>query len=120
MKITGWPWMSFSEVLRPEPGWQVGHAVLTTYSTALVVLASALILLSGSNLDQRSKGSRVELVRAMEVLRGRVRVLAQAGRVSLPGVPRTILGVLDQFILEIDANEVTHSWHPKAALIRYT
>ena len=83
--------MSFSEVLRPEPGWQVDHAVLTTYSTDLVVLVTALISLSGSDLDQRIKGSRVELVRAMEVLRGRVRVLAQAGRISLPGVPRTIL-----------------------------
>ena len=120
MKTTGWPWMSFSEVLRPEPGWQVDRAVLTTYSTDLVVLVTALISLSGSNLDQRTKGSRVELVRAMEVLRGRVRVLAQAGRVSLPGVPRAILGVLDQFLVEVPANEVTHSWHPKAALIRYT
>lgn len=120
MKTAGWPWMSFSEVLRPEPGWQVDHAVLTTYSTDLVVLVTALISLSGSNLDQRTKGSRVELVRAMEVLRGRVRVLAQAGRISLPGVPRTILGVLDQFLVEVPANEVTHSWHPKAALIRYT
>jgi hypothetical protein len=73
MKTAGWPWMSFSEVLRPEPGWQVDHAVLTTYSTDLVVLVTALISLSGSNLDQRTKGSRVELVRALEVLRGRVR-----------------------------------------------
>lgn len=112
--------MSVSEVLRPELGWQVDHAILSTYSTDLVVLVTALISLSGSNLDQRSKGSRVELVRAIEVLRDRVRVLAQAGRVSLPGAPRTILGVLDDFVLEIDANEITHSWHPKAALMRYT
>jgi hypothetical protein len=111
--------MSFSELLRPEPGWQVDHAILTTYSTDLVVLVTALISLSGCNIEQRTKGSRVELVRAMELLRGRVRVLAQKGRVSLPGTPRAILGLLDQFLIEIDANEETHSWHPKAALIRY-
>jgi hypothetical protein len=116
---SGLPLISFSEVLLPEPGWRVDHAVLATYSADLVVLVSALISLSGTELDQRAKGTRAELVHAMSSLRDRVRILVQAGRVSLPGTPRAILGLLDEFVMEIDANEEFHSWHPKAALVRY-
>jgi hypothetical protein len=85
----------------------------------LVVLVSALVSLSGRDLDQRAKCSRVELIRALESLRGRVRVLAQAGRISLPKTPRQILGLLDEFVSEVPCNEEFRSWHPKATLVRY-
>lgn len=119
MSRAGLPLISFSEVLLPEPGWRVDHAVLATYSADLVVLVSALISLSGRELDLHAKGTRAELVNAMSSLRGRVRILAQAGRVSLPSTPRAILGLLDEFLEEIKTNEEFQSWHPKAALIRY-
>ena len=101
MKTTGWPWMSFSEVLRQSRSRLAGGSRRTAnyvlYRRSRSHRYGVDMSLSGSNLDQRSKGSRVELVRAMDGLRGRVRILAQAGRVSLPCVPRAILGVLDQF-----------------------
>ena len=113
------PWISFCEVLLPEPGWRVDHAILATYSADLVVLVSALVSLSGRDLDQRAKCTRVELIRAMDSLRGRVRILAQTGRISLPSTPRQILGLLDEFVSEVKCDEEFQSWHPKATLVRY-
>jgi hypothetical protein len=64
-------------------------------------------------------GSRVELVRAIEALRGRVRILAQAGRVAIPAAPAAILKLLDKFLATVPEDETTSSFHPKAALLRF-
>lgn len=84
MKHESWPTFSFTDLLRPPDGWQVEHAILTTYSADLVVVVTALLALTGCELDYRRTGSRVELVKAIEALRGRVRIIAQANRISVP------------------------------------
>lgn len=119
MKPEAWPRFSFTDVLRPPEGWQVDHAILTTYSADLVVVATALLALTGSDLDYRRTGSRVELVKAIESLGGRVRVLAQANRVAIPRKACSILKLMDNFVRVVPTDENTRSWHPKIALVRY-
>lgn len=119
MKKEAWPAFSFTEVLRPSEGWKVEHAIITSYSADLVVVVTALLALTGCDLDHRRTGSRVELVKAIEALRGRVRILAQAGRVAVPSRPRPILKLLDKFLQVVTTNEKERSWHPKVALVRY-
>src|SRR6266566_10041305 len=98
MNKEGWPKFSFTELLKPPDGWRTDHAILCTYSADLVVIVTSLLALSGCDLEGRTP-SRVELVRAIEELRGRVRVLAQERRVSTPGAPVPILRLLDRFLL---------------------
>jgi hypothetical protein len=100
-------------------GWRADRAILATYSADLVVVVASLLALSGCDPDAGDAGSNLELVRAIEQLRGRVRVLAQAGRVVMPQAPRVILALMDQFISQIRTDERHHSWHPKVALIRF-
>ncbi|MBE0541986.1 MAG: phospholipase D family protein [Verrucomicrobia bacterium] len=119
MKHDGWPAFSFTDLLRPPEGWKTEHAILTTYSADLVVIVTALLALTGCDLDHRRTGSRVELVRAIEALRGRVCVLAQAGRVAVPNTPRLILKLLDKFLRTVETDENEISWHPKVAMVRY-
>jgi hypothetical protein len=119
MKNNSWPSFSFTDLLRPPDGWRTEHAILTTYSADLVVVVTALLALTGSDLDHRRTGSRVELVKATDALRGRVRVLAQRGRVTIPNTQQPILRLLDKFLLTVDADENVRSWHPKVALIRH-
>ena len=119
MKSEAWPTFSFTEVLSPPEGWRTDCAILSTYSADLVVIVTALLALTGCDLDNRRTGSRVELVKAIEALRGRVRVLAQTGRMALPSIHRPILKLLDRFVKIVDADENISSWHPKAALVRY-
>ena len=113
-----WEGLSLLDALRPDPGRRVSHAVLATYSVDLVALVAALLALSGCD-DDRGSGSKVDLAQAVEQLRGRVRILAQAGRVQTPKKSLKIMVLLDQFLTEVQADEQTGSWHPKAALVRY-
>lgn len=119
MKPEAWPAFSFTDVLRPSEGWKVEHAILATYSADLVVVATALLALTGCDLNHRRTGSRVELVKAIEALRGRVRVLAQANRIAIPRKARSILKLMDNFLGVVSTDENTSSWHPKIALVRY-
>ena len=97
MKNEAWPTFSFTELLSPPEGWRTDCAILSTYSADLVVIVTALLALTGCDLDSRRTGSRVELVKAIEALRGRVCVLAQTGRVAIPNTFRPILKLLDKF-----------------------
>src|SRR5579862_512720 len=119
MRHEAWPTFSFTNVLRPPEGWETDHAILTTYSADLVVVVTALLALTGCDLDYRRTGSRVELVKAVEALRGRARVLVQANRVSVPRKARSILKLMDQFLTAIPTDEKTNSWHPKISLVRF-
>ncbi len=74
MSKDSWPKFSFTELLKPPDGWKTDHAVLCTYSADLVVIITSLLALSGCDLESRRTGTRVELVRAIEALRGRVRI----------------------------------------------
>ena len=49
----------------------------------------------------------------------KVRVLAQAGRVVIPGTPRPILKLLDKFLRTVETDENESSWHPKVAMLRF-
>jgi hypothetical protein len=118
MNKEGWPKFSFTEFLKPPDGWRTDQAILSTYSADLVVIVTSLLALSGCDLEGRT-ASRVELVKAIEALRGRVRVLAQEGRVAIPGAPVPILRLLDRFLLTVVTDERENSFHPKAALLRF-
>jgi hypothetical protein len=119
MKNAAWPAFSFTESLSPPEGWKTDCAILSTYSADLVVVVTSLLALAGCDLDSRRTGSRVELVKAIETLRGRVCVLAQASRLAIPNSSRPILKLLDRFMKTVDVDERVSSWHPKAALIRF-
>ena len=95
MKNEAWPTFSFTELLNPPEGWRTDCAILSTYSADLVVIVTALLALTGCDLDSR-RGGRVELVKAIEALRGKVRVLAQVGRVPVPSAFRPILKLAGQ------------------------
>src|SRR5271170_1744761 len=98
MATETWPTFSFTAALSPPEGWRTDCAILSTYSADLIVVVTSLLALSGCDLDSRRTGSRVELVKAIEALRGRACVLAQTGRVTIPNTPRPILKLLDKFV----------------------
>ena len=57
-----------------------------------------MLALTGCDLDNRRVGGRVELVKAIEALRGKLRGLAQVGRVPVLSAFRPILKLLYKFL----------------------
>ncbi len=112
-----WPSQAYLEALRPAPGEVVTGAILASYSADLVSIVSALLALAGRDNDEGS-GGKADLAEAVELLRGKVRILIQRGRLARPKRIPGLAGILDQFIREVDFDENERSWHPKIALVR--
>ncbi len=115
---TGFSSVSYLDAIRPDPGWETDLALVTSYSSDVVVMVAVMLALAGLD-DERGSGSKVDFASAHEKLSGRLRFLVQAGRISAPKVKPAVLAVMDQFIQEVRANEEEGSWHPKVALVRY-
>jgi len=115
--IDNWPALSFLEGLRPGPDENVELALLASYSADLGSIGATLLALAGKDTDA-GRGSPSDFADAVERLRGKVRIIVQRGRVAKMRRTPRIAAVLDQFVREVDFDEATHSWHPKAALVR--
>ena len=115
--VDSWPALSFLEGLRPGPDESVELALLASYSADLGSIGATLLALAGKDTDA-GRGSPSEFADAVERLRGKVRIIIQRGRLAKMRRTPRIAAVLDQFVREVDFDEATHSWHPKAALVR--
>jgi hypothetical protein len=116
--MSAWSQVEFLRSLVPPADWRADHAVLASYSADPASLVAAL-LACDSGEDDFGSGPPHRLADAVEHLRGRFRLVLQAGRFApLRRAPKLSV-VLDQFVREVPSNEANHSWHPKLALVRY-
>lgn len=115
--VDSWPALSFLEGLRPGPDENVELALLASYSADLGSIGATLLALAGKDTDAGC-GSPSDFADAIEQLRGKVRIVIQRGRLAKMRRTPRIAAVLDQFVREVDFDEASHSWHPKAALVR--
>jgi len=118
MTLQKWSSLPYLDAIRPEPGWRVENAIVATYSADLVAVVAALLAFAGLD-DDRGSGTKIDLAEACEMLRRRVRFVVQRGRVSLPRKTSRIVGICDQFIREVPADERERSWHPKTTVVCY-
>jgi hypothetical protein len=117
MSTRRWSNVSYLDAIRPDPGWHTEYAFLASYSADLVAMVAALLALAGLD-DDRGSGSKVDFANAVDQLKDRVRLIAQAGRLVAPAKPPKILAILDRYVREVNSNETEASWHPKAALAK--
>ncbi|QQO23869.1 hypothetical protein JJB98_30325 [Bradyrhizobium diazoefficiens] len=115
--VDSWPALSFLEGLRPGPDESVELALLASYSADLESIGATLLALAGKDTDA-GRGSPSDFADAVERPRGKVRIIIQRGRLAKMRKTPRIAAVLDQLVREVDFDEATHSWHPKAALVR--
>lgn len=115
--VDSWPALSFLEGLRPGADETVELALLAAYSADLGSIGAALLALAGKDNDA-GRGSPSDFADAVESLRGKARIVIQRGRLARMRRTQKVAAVLDQFVREVDLDEATGSWHPKAALIK--
>lgn len=107
------------EVLRPDPGWEVDYAILSSYSLELKVLALVLMELAGRGSATYEKPSNVDFACALENLRDRVAIIVQKGRIHPPRKYNSVFPILDRFIRQAGGALDEGIWHPKIALVRF-
>ena len=115
--VESWPALSFLEGLRPGPDESVELALLASYSADLGSIGATLLALAGKDNDA-GRGGPSDFADAVERLRGKVCIVIQRGRLAKTRRTPRIAAVLDQFVREVDFDEATQSWHPKAALVQ--
>ena len=118
MSSRRWANVSYLDAIRPEPAWRTDYAFLASYSADLVAMVAALLSLAGLD-DDRGSGSKVDLANAVDQLADRVRLVVQAGRLVAPAKTPRILTILDRYVREVQLDETTASWHPKAVLAKH-
>jgi len=118
-KHSAWQKQAFLDALRPDPGAEVRGAILASYSADINSMVAALLALARRD-DKDGGGNKAGLAEAIELLRGKVRILIQRGRFARPRRIPLIAGILDQFVREIDFDENERSWHPKVSLVEFT
>ena len=104
------------DVLRPPKHYRTEVALLGTYSADLVAVVACLLALAGEGDDDR-KMPPTAVATALTRMSGRVRVVAQAGRVQVPHKGRRTMVLADRWIREVHVDGNARSWHPKVALV---
>ncbi len=112
------PGIAMLEALRPPSGWVTDVALGTTYSLELSVALAALVALAGTARETSEYGLH-SAVRALQTLSGRVRILAQQGRIQAPPKNNKLVHLLDQIVRPIAFDERVKSFHPKTWLVRW-
>jgi hypothetical protein len=111
------PTLGLLEKLRPPTGFRTEAALGATYSADLLTCMAVLTTLDGGDGEQVRYG-RVEAYRALDRLRGKVRICHHAGRVSRrDGVKYPSLTLLDQVLVPVRLRG-RGSFHPKVWLVR--
>jgi hypothetical protein len=106
------------DALAPSADQEFEYGVVATYSLDLIALAGLAATLSGCS-ENLQKLSAVEIVRALDNLKGRLTVLCQRGRIAVPRGSPSIIAQFARFIVEQEHNEQYGSWHPKVVLAAY-
>lgn len=112
------PIHSILDGMQPPKGYETTHAVICTYSLDLVVAAACIARLAGFGGDD-VKVSRVSLATALTELDGRIRLIAQAGRVKEPGNIGPFHALLLKHVSEQAGSAPGTHWHPKLVLVRF-
>src|ERR1019366_4959027 len=113
--------VSLLELARPPDGYRTIAAVATTYSADLVACLALLVALDG-NGDDRLKYNKIEALRALERLRGHVRIVAQQNRVEYHGASglngSKLLALCDSVLRTVPFHGRRQSFHPKVFVAR--
>jgi hypothetical protein len=107
-----------TEALRPDAGWQLDHAVATTFT---LDLATALLVPLAFAAHQLRDGADDPLA-ILGSVRGcadRVDIFCQAGNIQVPKSPSELLSSLEGMIHQVRRPRAGRLFHPKLWLVRY-
>ncbi len=110
-----------TDAVAPEPGYQLDHALFTSFTLDLTTLMEIPVALTFQEWKVRgpeSKLSRIAVLDAIQRYVGRLTVVSQAGSITGPAKGHPLLPLLEPAIVPVVMPD--HStFHPKLTLLRY-
>ena len=110
------------DALRPPAGYELDHAVGTTYSLDLMSLLAAPLgfaLFDRESSDGRLVADPISLIEAVRRSAERIDIFCQAGQIAIPREHRVILTYLESSIHQVAPPNREAIFHPKVWVIRY-
>ncbi len=118
-QVAALPGLPVLDALRPPEGFVTDVALATTYSLELPVALATMVALSGTAHETSDYGLH-SAVRSLQTLSGRVRILAQQGRIAAPSPERRqLVHLLDRVVVAIARDERVGCFHPKTWVVRW-
>lgn len=106
------------DALRPPPGYELDHAIGTTYSLDLIALLSAPLAFSTFAESDSADSDPLVLLEALRASAERITLFCDAGRIYVPPVDRVLLANLESSVVECVAPR-GGAFHPKIWLLRF-
>jgi hypothetical protein len=115
---------SLFDALRPPPGYELDHAVGTSFTLDLEALLTAPIAFAlFASQDAAPSEEGLEPVGLLEAIRrhsARVTMFCQSGQIAVPARHRTVFAWLEAAVHEVAPPRPHHIFHPKVWVARYT
>lgn len=111
--------LDYGNLLMPPEGFQLDHAIATTYSLDLDALISIPVALYfAHSLDLNVKQDVVQVLDSIRRASSTVKVFCQKGQIKVPDNQHRLYSFIEQCIVQVPP---THkdSFHPKIWVIRY-
>jgi hypothetical protein len=106
------------DALRPPPGYELDHAIGTTYSLDLLALLGAPLAFSAFAESDTAESDPLVLLEALRASAERITHFCDAGRINVPPADRPQLAHLEGSVVECIA-PLKGAFHPKVWLLRF-
>lgn len=111
------------ESLRPPAGYELDHAIGTTFSLDLLALLIAPLAFTLFDWEDDNGNLNADPLALLETLRryaGRVSIFCQAGQIAVPRGSHQLYGYLEKSIFEVMPPNDQGVFHPKIWVLRFT
>lgn len=111
------------ESLRPPDGYELDHALATTFSLDLLALLVAPLAFSLFELEEQDgeiAPNRMAWLEAIRRYADRLTVFCQAGQIAVPRRDQLLYAYLEKSVFEVTVPGASGVFHPKVWILRFT
>lgn len=108
--------------LRPPLGYELDHAIATTFSLNLAALLRAPLAFSSSYWEEDEEPPGVDPLATLEASRryaSRISIFCQTGRISVPKSNQPMFSYLEDSIFQVSPPKKGYAFHPKIWILRF-
>jgi len=112
--------LDYGTLLMPPEGYELTHAVATTYSLDLfTLLAIPVALFYSKVLDGSFEKNRIDVLESIQKTAGILNIYCQKGKIKVPKEFNWLFAFIENSIHQITPPDHVSSFHPKVWILRF-